>query len=340
MKSFIIDLFGYEPRSVMVFGIGGGGDVVTAATLALWIRRSTGRDAYIGSIAWERFVVDPEPGPIPLDCFHGIKVVGEHSIVVNGDSIVERNGNKFKPQVARVSSVVGEPVYVVDLWKGVSGFKKGLEELSDALGLEAFIAVDVGGDVLAVGNEDNLWSPLADSMGLAAFAGFKNSLLAVHGLGCDGELDPDYLLTRIAAIASKGGFITAKALTKYEAWILEKILEKSISEASKLPLLAYKGFYGDYPIRNGSRIVKVTPVQAITFFLKTNIVYELSPLAKLVDNTTSLDEANDKLNKKCIYTEYNLEKSLLIYKGVEIKGELLNEIRRKEREKLCRDLLL
>lgn len=320
----------------MVLGIGGGGDVVTATALALWLRRSSNLDIHIGSIAWERFVVDPEPGPIPLKCFRHVKNIGDYSIVVGKDSIVERNGNKFKPQVARVSSIIGEPVYVIDLWRGVNGFKKGLEELYNALGLEAFIAVDVGGDVLAVGSEDDLWSPLADSMGLAGVSHMENCLLAVHGLGCDGELSADYLLERIAVIARKGGFVTAKALTKYEAHVLEELLKNTISEASMLPLLAYKGFYGEHPIRNGSRIVRITPIQSITFFLKTDVVYKLSPLAKLVDNTNSLDEANERLSKNGIYTEYNLEKDLLKYKERRINGRLLNEVRKKGREKLWR----
>lgn len=338
MTDFIEELFGYTPRSIMVFAIGGGGDIVTAAVIALWLRRVGNIDVYIGSFVWERLIIDPEPGPIPFDNFKSVKMLGENSLVVTGNTLVERGNRVFKPQVACVSGIVGEPIYVVDLWGGVAGVKKGIQEVCDKLGLEGFIAVDVGGDVLAVGNEENLWSPLADSIGLAAFGVTKeDSILAVHGLGCDGELEQEYLLRRISLIASKGGFRVAKSLTKYESWYLEKILTTCISEASRIPLLAYKGFYGEHPIRLGSRKVFVTPVHSITFFLDLHKVYSLSPLAKNITDTISLDQANRILNTMCIVTEYDLEKELRKYNLSELDGAMLYKVRKELKKKMCGD---
>ncbi len=240
----LIDLFGKLPNRVLVVGIGGGGDVVSAAAYALWLRRY-GVETYIGSIAWERFVIDPIPGPIPFECFHNVERLSDHVVVVYGDSFVIRGSRRFRPQVALVAEATGEPIYVFDLWSGVNGYRDGVREVINALGIDAIIAIDVGGDVLAKGGEDSLWSPLADSMGLACFNSFKDTVLAVHGIGGDGELDPGYLLSRISLIAGDGGLLGAKGLTSYEADLLDKILSRAHSEASRVPLLAYRGYYGE-----------------------------------------------------------------------------------------------
>ena len=55
------------------------------------------------------------------------------------------------------------------------------------------LLVDVGGDVLAHGEEPGLASPLADSILLAAARHLPDDLrvvAAVFGAGCDGELTP------------------------------------------------------------------------------------------------------------------------------------------------------
>ena len=329
----IFDLFGSLPKRILLFGVGGGGDVVSAAVLGLWLRRY-GFITFIGAIAWERFVIDPLPGPLPFDTFYNVKRISDNVIAVTKDTFVIRGSRKIKPQAAYVSEVINEHVYVVDLWDGVIGYRSGVKKLIEYLGIDAIIIVDVGGDILATGNEDNLWSPLADSMGLACFNSFNNSVLAVHGLGADGELNPDYLLLRISLIAREGGLLGAKGLTSYEAHLLEKILSKAISEASKIPLLAYKGFYGEYPVRKGTRQVYVTPLQTITFFLDIHVVYKHSPMAPIVDNTNSLEEANSKLNSHGIYTEYNLEKDLLRHSDKSLDPQNIIHVREKYRNLL------
>jgi len=331
----IQDLFGSIPNKVLVVGIGGGGDVVSAATLALWLRRY-GLETFIGSIAWERFVIDPVPGPIPFNSFYNAEKLSEHILVANRDTYVVRGSKEFKPQVSLVSEAINEPVYVFDLWKGVNGYREGVRELIEYLGIDAVIALDVGGDVLAKGNEDNLWSPLADSMGLACFNSFKDTVLAVHGIGSDGELDPDYLLSRIALIAREGGLLGAKGLTSYEADLLEKILSKANSEASRIPLLAYRGYYGEHVMRLGTRKIHVTPLQAITFYLDIRLAYKYSPLAQQVDNTASLDKANNRLNKIRVYTEYDLEKDLYKLSKVELTAETIESTRAMGRNRLLK----
>ena len=87
------------------------------------------------------------------------------------------------------------------------------------------LLVDVGGDVLAHGDEPGLASPLCDAVMLAAAAlshAAVASVGAVFGPGCDGELTPEELLERIAglrrpAACSAPGTDAAMAVTSSSA---------------------------------------------------------------------------------------------------------------------------
>ena len=332
----IEDLIGERIRSVLIFGVGGGGDIATAGILAEYFKRH-GVTVYIGSIVWERFVIDPVPGPIPFNNLYNVKRFSDYVVIANENTYALRNNRKIVPQPAAISRVLGKEIILIDLWRGTTGLWKGLVEVADYYGIESFIAVDVGGDILARGGEDNLWSPLADSIGLAAFSKLKHSIIAVHGLGADGELDQEYLLSRIASIASKGGYLGAKGITKNEYIVGKKILKNVYSEASKIPLLAYEGVYGEVPIRMNTRKVRISPLQTITFFLDSITTYAESPIAKIVDNTHTLDEAREKLNNNGIYTEYDLEIDLYKYiynNNIDLTPDIILKIRKRGINKL------
>jgi hypothetical protein len=55
----------------LYLAIGGGGDVVMAAALA--------GDEAVGQIPWERYVVDPTPGPVPPDALRDVAKAGRAS---------------------------------------------------------------------------------------------------------------------------------------------------------------------------------------------------------------------------------------------------------------------
>lgn len=294
---------------VLVIGIGGGGDVVSAAVIAHAMRRK-GIQTYVGSIIWERFVYDPVPGPIRFNEIKGLKPVDKYAGIVNHESYAVRNGNKVVFQAANVSRALNEEVFVFDLWRGVRGYIEGVKAIIRKYGITKVVGVDVGGDVLAEGHEDNLWSPLADAMGLAMLNHFDNSYLVIYSPGSDGELSQEYVLKRISIIASKNGYYGARGIDRRDKELLEKILEYAKSEASKAALLAFQGFYGNTPIRKGTRTIKINIIHTLSFMVDPRIAYSLSRPAQLVDNTASLEEANDKLNKAGIYTEYNLEKDI------------------------------
>src|SRR3954453_8072657 len=62
----------------LVLGIGGGGDVVGAMAVAR-LCESLGLQVVLGGVAWERFAIDPRPGPRPMEQVRDAEPLGEHA---------------------------------------------------------------------------------------------------------------------------------------------------------------------------------------------------------------------------------------------------------------------
>ena len=316
-------------RCVLFAALGGGGDVASAAMLALAARR-LGLKSHVASVVWERLPIDPLPGPVRFCEIVNAKRVGKWTLMVTEESKAVRGGRAIAFQAANASKALGEPVWVLDVASGPMGVKRGLEELSAELDCDAIVGVDVGGDVLATGFEDELWSPLADFIGLAALKEL-DGVLAMHSPGSDGELRSEYVLRRVALIAEHGGYLGARGVTPEDVRNLERILEHVESEASRATLLAARGAYGLVEIRSGSRTVFVTPLNMITFFLKSEVVAQLNPLIAEIASATSIEEARRRLNEKGVYTELDLEEDAyeLMRSGRNVSGEALKELKRR-----------
>ncbi len=324
--------------SILVTAIGGGGDIASAAMIANILERYNCK-TILSSIVWERYIYDPVPGPVRLEEIVNPMTRGEHYVLITGDSYALRGGRVIVPQAVQASRALKRPVYIVDMYSGVEGYVKSLREILDVEGADLVIGVDVGGDSLATGFEEELWSPLADWMGLAALSRL-NGILAVHSPGSDGELSQSYVISRVDKVAVRGGFLGVTSMCDLDVEVLEKLLKYINSEASSISLLAYRGFRGMLTVRRGSRSVEVSLFNTMTFYLKAPIVLELVELAKKILYTKSLEEARRVLNKHGIYTELDLEEDLakLGVKPEELTGDLLVVIRERGKKRLREEL--
>ncbi|OWJ55381.1 DUF1152 domain-containing protein [Pyrodictium delaneyi] len=307
-------LYGFQPRCVLVLSTGGGGDVATAAMLAEALRRERVGTVIAASL-WERFVRDPAPGPIPLEALSGAEPIasGDAARLSPGCSAL-REGRLLEPAACKVASLLPIPVYAVNTWGGELSIRRAVEEIAGIHGCDALLDVDVGGDVLAEGHEEELWSPLGDSLGLAAAANSGlPAVLAVHSLGADGELPEERLLERIAQIARSGGYRWIRGLDAIDLGLLEELFQHVETEAGKIALLAARGQYGSTAIRGGTRVVRITVYQAATVFLNARETYEHTPPAKAVAGSSSLEEARRRLNSIGVYTELDLEEDIHPY---------------------------
>ncbi|MGC9182940.1 DUF1152 domain-containing protein [Caldisphaera sp.] len=316
-------------KNVFIFGAGGGGDIVGAYHVSNKVKKAGG-NTIVGSVVWERFAVDPYPGPIPLEMMVNVEPIGYSTAIVSSDSYALRYGMEVEPQITKFVKTVGEKAIFIDLTKGTEGVIRGINDIAENYNIDVVIGVDVGGDILSLGCEENLWSPLADSISLSALYHINfDKALAVYGPGGDGELDTNTILKYVSDISKQKGLIEIMGMSYEDSELLENLIKNVYTEASLIPLLSFKGEYGNKMIRNNTRVVKLSPILSTSYLLDVDIVYNRSELPKLVNGTGGIGQANQALNDRCLYTELDLENDLMKLRGGQSKEPFdLNEIRR------------
>jgi hypothetical protein len=293
-----------------VLGIGGGGDVVGALATAL-LCRDLGLEVVLGGVAWERLPIDSDPGPRPVSEIVGAQPLADH-VVLAGPDTRTSSGAPFAE--ARMAEFLGEETLLVDIHEGPRAVASSLAVATAALGADVVVCLDVGGDVLANGTEPGLASPLCDAVMLAASVhlerGGVRTVGAVFGPCCDGELTPEELLERLAALAAGGGLIGTRALTPAVTDELERAVKLVPTEASAQAIRCARGEVGATKIRRGRRTVWLSPFGALTFYFSPTVAVEtVAELARAVFDADSLEHANDVLHELGVRTELDFERS-------------------------------
>ena len=296
-------------KRALVIGVGGGGDVVGALATARMLE-FCGIEFILGGLSWERYVFDPIPGPRSLDEVENARELHRRVWMANSETRT-RTGVYFAE--SRMAAIRGTEVLLVDINGGVEGVVEGLQTALDGFGIDLLVGLDVGGDSLAKGDEPGLRSPLADAVILAAYAELekrgRRTLWGVFGYGSDGELSVEEVEERLAMLAAEGALLGAWGLTSKIATELEHVIQTVPTEASAIPLECFRGAWGERKIRGGQRSVKLTPLTTLTFFISTTKLFQtLSPPAKAVAGSSSLEAANDALHAIGVGTELDLER--------------------------------
>jgi hypothetical protein len=291
-------------------GIGGGGDVVGALGVAEALA-ARGVETVLGGVSWERRPVDPRPGPRRLDEITGAERLSEACALAGPEAGMDA-APAFRFAEAHMARFRGAPVLLVDPHPGPAAVGAGMAAAAEHLGCDLVVLVDVGGDVLAHGDEPTLASPLCDAVLLAAaesIAPHVPVLGAVFGPGCDGELTPDEVLARLAELAAAGGLLGAWGLEPAVADRLEAAIATVPTEASAQAVACFRGAYGTGAIRGGRRAVHRSPLGALTFVWEPAVaVAGPARCAAAVRGTGSLAEANDALTARGVRTELELER--------------------------------
>jgi hypothetical protein len=294
---------------ILVVGIGGGGDVAGALAFAE-AARALGTDAVVGGITWERRPVDPLPGPRRL-----IEVVGLASVILDGvvgvagPDTVGPGGFRFcESDMSRFLD--GAPVVLLDPNPGPAVIASGLDAAARALSCDLVVLLDVGGDVLARGDEPGLASPLADATVLAAAPAMATPTLgAVFGIGCDGELTPAEVAARLQEVDAAGGLLEDLPLPAAALDRVEAALAFVTTEASAMALRCARGETGTVPIRGGRRTVPLTPDGGrLVVFDPAITIRSTARLALAVGHAPSLEGAQEILSALGVRTELDYER--------------------------------
>ncbi|MEA2478716.1 MAG: hypothetical protein QOJ07_638 [Thermoleophilaceae bacterium] len=298
-------------RRPLVVGIGGGGDVVGALGVGELSRLYHGGEPVVGGVTWERRPIDPDPGPRHAAEIEGGEELGPGVLGARPDTRVRASGVVFGE--SHMARFLGERTVLVDPHGGPARIAAGLAAAAVALGADLIVFVDVGGDVLAHGDEPGLASPLCDSLLLAAAARLQRAghavLGAVFGPGCDGELTSVEVAERVAEVAAAGGLAGARGLTPPIADRLEAAIHSVPTEASAQAVRAFRGEFGRSEIRGGRRTVELTPAAAVTIFFDADVaVRSAARLAAAVYDAESLEHGNELLNGLGVRTELDYER--------------------------------
>src|ERR671935_1930324 len=162
-----------DSNRALLIGMGGGGDVVGALGVTDLLD-GLGTEWVLGGVAWERSPIDPRPGPRSLEEIRGGRACGSAAVLSEGGT-TSLDGVEFSE--SKMASHLGRPTLILDITRGPAALASGLAEAAAELGCDTVVLLDVGGDVLAHGDEPGLASPLCDSIVLAA------GLLLARGAG-------------------------------------------------------------------------------------------------------------------------------------------------------------
>ena len=294
---------------VLAVGIGGGGDVVGALAVAE-LARQLGTPCVVGGLTWERRPIDPFPGPRRIaELSPDARRINEQ-VAMAGPDTTGPGGFRFAE--SGMARYLGEPVLLLDPGGGPAAIAAGLAGAATELGCDTIVLLDVGGDVLAHGDEAGLASPLADAVCLAAApalaAAGLTTLLAVFGAGCDGELTPEEVLERLAEVTLAGGRLGTWGPGPGELARMQAAVAEIPTEASAMALRCARGETGTTTIRRGRRTVQLTDAGGLVVFLDPLVALRSAArCAALVEHAGSLDEANDILLAHGMSTELAYE---------------------------------
>ncbi len=298
-----------DAERVLAIGIGGGGDVAGAIAVAVVCER-LGTPCEVGGLTWERRPIDPLPGPRRLDDVVGAERL--HAFAALAGPVTSGPGG-FPFAESAAAAALGRVTVLIDPSGGPAGAAGGIIAAARRLDADVIVLLDVGGDVLAHGDEPGLASPLADSLLLAAApaiaAAGLHVLGAVFGAGCDGELTPAEVAERIAEVEQDGLRLGASRLAGEELDRLEPLVAAIPTEASAMAIRCARGETGRAGIREGARSVELTAMGGLLhWFDPATALASAARIARAVRRATDIDAAEAILSARGIRSELAYER--------------------------------
>jgi hypothetical protein len=172
--------------------------------------------------------------------------------------------------------------------------------------IDRVLVVDVGGDVVARGDEPGLKSPLADALALAACVDLPVPVdVAVVGVGLDGELPAEYVRQRLRDVG--GGIDTL--LKPQDAEVVASLFEWHPSEATAMLAAAVAGARGVVEVRDSGTQIVLDDACVQVWRCPAGPLTQASPLASRLVGTATLDEVEDVVRDVCGFCEIDYERA-------------------------------
>ncbi|WP_439948598.1 DUF1152 domain-containing protein [Streptomyces sp. BBFR109] len=255
--------------------------------------------AVILTYAWDRLLIDPIPGPRGADNFTGLEPITRsvQSVPATAEPIAPAGST-----LPRLAAELPHTFALLDPHHGVEGVTRQLEELIDHLTPASIDLLDVGGDILAHGDEPTLKSPLADALTLAACCQVNAHIrLLVAGPGLDGEVPPDDLRPLFGPLVH--------SFTAQDVESVGSVLEWHPSEATAMLAATARGARGICEIRDAGFAVPLTDEGPTVHEVDLDDAISRNTLARAIMTTATLDEAEAYSREICGFSEIDYERN-------------------------------
>jgi hypothetical protein len=255
--------------------------------------------AVIFTYAWDRLLIDPIPGPRGPASFAGLHQLTPSVYAVPADARPIAPAGSTLP---RLAAELPHTFALIDPHHGAEGITRQLEELIRVLAPTSIDLLDVGGDILARGDEPTLRSPLADALTLAASCQVNAPIrLLVAGPGLDGELPASELRGRLGPLVH--------TLTAQQVEPISAVLDWHPSEATGMLAATARGVRGLCEIRDAGLPVPLTNEGPTIHEADLDEALNRNQLARAILATTSLEEVEQHSREICGYSEIDYERN-------------------------------
>jgi hypothetical protein len=259
--------------------------------------------AVILTYAWDRLIIDPVPGPRGPADFTGLQQLtpGVHIVPAHAQPIAPVGST-----LPRLAAELPHTFALINPHHGAEGIARQLEELIAELSPQSINVLDVGGDILARGDEPTLKSPLGDALTLAACAQVNAEMrLLIAGPGLDGEIPAEELRDRLGP--------RIHTLTAEEVEPISSVLEWHPSEATAMLAATARGTRGVCEVRDASLLIPLTDEGPTVHEADLDEALQRNELARRLLSTTSLDEAETHSREVCGYSEIDSERNKALW---------------------------
>jgi hypothetical protein len=278
----------------LLVAAGGGGDAIAASAMGgLAPSGAVG----IATLAWDRLLIDPLPGPRGARDFTGLRRHTGWWQVMPGTRPIAPAGSTLP----RLAAELPLPLILLDPYHGARGLRAQITSAAATLGAGHVRVIDVGGDLLGRPGDAGLRSPLADALTASACTDLPGTAAWIAGPGVDGELSTALVLQRT-------GDATARSLDP-EAWKpILPILRWHPTEASALLASATLGLRGTVEIRDAGLPVHLDDTSPVVHEMTMTAVSGINPLLSALSNTASFAEAEQIATEILGGTELDIER--------------------------------
>jgi hypothetical protein len=280
----------------LLVAAGGGGDAIAATVLGNAVPDT--QPVGVATLAWDRLIVDPLPGPRTAADFAGLDERDGYFVVTPNTRPVPPAGSTLP----RLASELPIPLVLLDPSHGAVGLRRQLAAAMNCLGADELRLVDVGGDILGRPGDEGLRSPFADALMAASCIGLSTTVW-IAGPGLDGELAERLVLERIGD-APPLGALNAAHWPPYLT-----ILEWHPSEATALLAAASIGVRGRVEVRDAGLLVELAERSANVYELPLTVIAAANPLAAALGDSTTFAEAEQIARDLLGWTELDEERA-------------------------------